>query len=256
MPQTENDSAQIDDVAKECLALGIADELAPDADVMLGMRELEVRLRRSYIESTLALVAAVEARDTFTRRHSLRVERFCRCIARELGLSREQTEQIATAARLHDIGKIGVPDAILNKPGPLTDDEFKLIKQHPRTGVDILSHTTHLRSELPLILHHHERIDGGGYPRGLDGDDIPFGARVLTVADALDTMLTRRSYKQRMSLRRAKMELVYCRSRQFDADVVDATLSWLDNPRDFTATNLRDRRTRSQDAQAPRSDCE
>jgi len=206
-----------------------------------SLRKLEVQLRRSYLESTLALVAAVEVRDTFTRRHSQRVERFSRCIARQLELADDETESIFTAARLHDIGKIGVPDAILNKPGPLSDAEFEVVKQHPTIGTDILCHTTYLRTELPLIRHHHERIDGRGYPDGLAGDDIPLGARVLAVADALDVMLTRRSYKRKMSLRRAKMELVYCRDRQFDGDVVDATLGWVANKRDFTATCLRDR---------------
>lgn len=186
-------------------------------------------LRRSYLESTRALVAAVEAKDSFTERHSARVSTYARQIGARMGLDDECLGSLETAAMLHDIGKIGVPDAILNKPGALTEEEFALVRKHPSIAVEILGHTTYLAAELPVILHHHERYDGMGYPAGLSGDRIPLGARIINVADSLDTMLTRRSYKGSVSLREARMELVRCRGKQFDPGVVDAALAWLDD---------------------------
>lgn len=220
-------------------ALPAADQEDQAHEMLRCLSLLESQLRRSYLESTRALVAAVEARDAFTHRHSARVSEFCRCIADRMRLSPAHTECVATAARLHDIGKIGVPDAILNKPAALNADEFAIVKRHPAIGVEILGHTTYLRRELPLILHHHERVDGSGYPHGLRGDEIPVGARILAVADALETMLTRRSYKPPMSLDQARCELSRCRCRQFDSRVVDATNTWLDDDSDEHAVRLR-----------------
>ncbi|HRX83493.1 MAG TPA: HD-GYP domain-containing protein [Phycisphaerae bacterium] len=210
-----------------------------EREMLRCLTRLEVQLRRSYLESTRALVATVEARDVYTHQHSARVARLCRCIAQRLRLSAGQIECIVTAAMLHDIGKIGVPDAILNKPGPLTEDEFDFVKRHPAIGVEILGHTTYLQNELPLILHHHERADGSGYPGGLRGDEIPFGARILAVADALDTMVTRRSYKAPMAMKQVRRELVVGRGLQFDEAVADATLAWLDDPHDAQACAFR-----------------
>jgi len=211
-----------------------------DAAGILGcLDRLEAQLRRAYLESTRTLVAAVEARDAFTHEHSARVTQICRGIGRHMRVPTAEIERIATAAQLHDIGKIGVPDAILNNPGPLTDTEFAIVRRHPSIGVQILGHTTYLRNELPYILHHHERVDGGGYPYGLKGAQIPFGARLLAVADALDAMLSQRSYKAPLTLAQARMELVFSRGRQFDADVVDGTLSWLDDVDDALAVRMR-----------------
>jgi HD-GYP domain-containing protein (c-di-GMP phosphodiesterase class II) len=204
-----------------------------DAREMLRcLTRLEAQLRRSYLESTRALVATVEARDVFTHRHSARVAQISRCIAHRLRLAAAEIECIATAARLHDIGKIGVPDVILNKPGALAPDEFAIVRRHPTIAVEILGHTTYLRRELPLILHHHERIDGGGYPAGLRGDQVPLGARVIAAADALETMVAQRSYKPPMSIAHAREELDRCRGTQFDERVVDALHAWLDDSSD------------------------
>lgn len=125
------------------------------------------------------------------------------------------------------MGKIGVPDAILTKPGPLTDEEFLVVQRHPRTAMDILGHLPGLRPALPLILHHHERFDGQGYPDGLAGEHIPFGARILAVADSMDAMLSRRSYKDAYSVDRVIDELRAGAGRQFDPIVARAGVEHL-----------------------------
>ncbi|MGD2107845.1 MAG: HD-GYP domain-containing protein [Phycisphaerae bacterium] len=190
------------------------------------------------MESTQALVAAVDARDPYTRAHSVTVAAYADAIARHMNIPARTITTIRAAGLLHDIGKIGVPDAILTKPGPLDDAEFALMKRHPQTAVDILGHVSFLREERPLILHHHERFDGNGYPAGLSKERIPLGARVLAVADALETMLSARSYKAPFAVGRVRDELVSGAGSQFDPNVVDATLRWLDEtPTDLTASD-------------------
>ena len=154
-----------------------------------------LRLLGMDAESTRAMVAAIDARDPYTRAHSVSVAAYAEAIGRRMGLSGLVLESLRKAALLHDIGKIGVPDAILTKPGPLTADEFNTVKRHPEIAIEILGHLSFLEKQLPLILHHHERYDGRGYPSGLIGDRIPIGARILAVADALDTMFSPRTYK-------------------------------------------------------------
>ncbi len=193
------------------------------------------RLRRQLIhtqvDTILTLVAAVEAKDPNTERHSIQVSRCAECFARELNLSARETEVVRIAGLLHDVGKIAVPDAVLGKPGPLTPEEFALIKEHPANGAAILRSATCLRRELPLVLHHHEWFDGRGYPSGLAGDAIPFGARILHVADAIDAMLYPRSYKKSRSLDWVALEIQRCRGTQFDPVVADVALRWLaDHP--------------------------
>ncbi len=183
--------------------------------------------KRGYIESTLALVAAVEAKEPHTREHARVVSGYCEEIGRRMELPAVQIESLRTAALLHDIGKIGVPDAILRKPGPLTADEFAVIKRHPEMAIEILGHTSYLGTELPYILHHHERFDGRGYPDGLRGDEIPLGARILNVGDSLDAMLSTRCYKRGMSLERVAAELDRCAGAQFDPEVARVAREWL-----------------------------
>ncbi len=130
---------------------------------------------------------------------------------------------------LHDIGKIGVPDAILTKPGRLTDEEFDVIRKHPETALDILGHVSFLTDERPLILHHHEHYDGNGYPHGLGGDRIPIGARVLALADAIDAMFSSRSYKPAYDTARVRSELQHCAGRHFDPDVAEVALGCIDD---------------------------
>ncbi len=189
------------------------------------------------MDSTKALVAAAEAKEKYARRHSINVSNFAQGIGRQLGLPEALVEQIKTAAILHDVGKIGIPDSILTKPGRLTAEEFEIIKQHPQIAMDILGHVSFLEAELPMILHHHERYDGTGYPKGLAGEDIPLGARVIAVADAVEVMFARRSYKDPYEVGRVRAELRQQSGRQFDPTIAAATIEWMDEPR--TARILR-----------------
>ena len=205
---------------------------APRRKGMAGM--LRHHLRSAYVESTRALVAAVEAKDPHTQAHSLAVATYAEAIGMRMRLPMRMIETVRAAALLHDVGKIGVPDAILTKPGPLTDQEFDIVKRHPETALEILGHVSFLSEERPLILHHHERYDGRGYPAGLAGDRIPIGARILAVADALDTMFAPRTYKRPYDVDRVRTELAAGAGHQFDPAVADVTLRWLaETPCDF-----------------------
>ncbi len=193
------------------------------------------QLRRGYLESTHALIAAVEAKEPMTRAHAQVVSRYCEEIARRMELPAAQIRAVKTAGLLHDIGKIGVPDAILQKPGALTPSEFEIIKHHPATAVNILQHASFLQAEIPMILHHHERFDGGGYPAGLAGDAIPLGARIVCVGDALDAMHSARSYKAGFGLDYIRAELKRCAGSHFDPEVAEVTADWIDShPEAFT----------------------
>lgn len=209
-------------------------ELAADLTterVNQALKRVHEQLHCTHVESTRALVAAVEAKDPYTRAHSLTVAHYAEQIARRLRVSPALLKPLRVAALLHDIGKIGVPDAVLTKPGALTDEEYELIKRHPETAVQILEHVSYLADELPLILHHHERYDGRGYPGGLSGDHIPLGARILAMADSVDAMASPRSYKPAYDVQRVKAEVARGRGTQFDPAVADATLQWLEeNP--------------------------
>ena len=168
---------------------------------------------------------AIDARDAYTRGHSERVGRFAKRIGMELQLGTEDTEQLYLTGLLHDIGKIGIPDRVLLKSGSLTDEEFELIKQHPEIGHRILEPISELAYALPGVLHHHERIDGRGYPHGLSGAEIPLSARILAVADAFDAMTSTRTYRAAMTLQRATSILSDGRGVQWDTDIVEAFLT-------------------------------
>ncbi len=193
-------------------------------EVSHWMARMREQVRSTQLESTQALVAAIDARDPYTRLHSLTVSLYADWIGRRMDLPIPMLDTLRAASLLHDVGKIGVPDAILTKPGPLTEDEFAVVRRHPQIALDILAGVSFLNGERPLILHHHERYDGGGYPTGLAGDAIPIGARILAVADALDTMFTPRTYKKAYDAARVRHELVSARGRQFDPVVTDIAL--------------------------------
>ena len=197
-------------------------------DVSRWMERVREQLRCTCVESMRALVAAVEAKDPCTRAHSLTVAAYAETIGKRMKLAPPLLRNIHRAALLHDVGKIGVPDAILTKPGRLTPREFDVVRRHPETALDIVGHASFLADERPLILHHHERYDGEGYPAGLAGDRIPLGARVLAMADALDAMFSPRSYKPAYDLDRVRPELVAGAGRQFDPSITAITLKWLD----------------------------
>lgn len=146
------------------------------------------------------LISVEEAKDAYTAHHSDRVKAYSELIARFLGLSESSISLITHAAHLHDIGKIGIRDNVLGKPGKLTDEEFEIIKQHPVIGAKILMQSNYTHELVQIVLHHHERYDGRGYPEGLKGEDIPIGARVIAIADSIDAMTSKRVYRDAMSL--------------------------------------------------------
>lgn len=175
----------------------------------------------NYKQAIHSLVIMVEARDAYTGGHSQRVAEYSRDIAKAMALSDEECEMIYEAGILHDIGKIVTPDAILLKPSKLTDDEYSLIQEHVTTGYKILSEIP-MYSELAQIIYaHHERLDGGGYPRGLKGDEIPLAARIMAVADSFDAMTTRRVYKAMKSIEEAIEELKKYSNVWYDAEVIE-----------------------------------
>jgi putative nucleotidyltransferase with HDIG domain len=169
-----------------------------------------------------ALSATVDARDTYTAGHSRRVAASARVIAEELGLSGDELDVVDQAALLHDIGKIGVPDAVLLKEGPLTAAEWVVMRSHPEEGARIIERLGYLDAVVPGIRHHHERMDGRGYPDGLLGDEIPLAARIIHVADALDAMTTKRLYREERSFDEALEEIRRGRGTDFCALCVDA----------------------------------
>jgi len=181
--------------------------------------ELESRPRALSI--IYALAATVDAKDHYTYGHSRKVSDYSVAIAEALGLPQDRIATIRAASLLHDIGKVGIPDSILSKQGPLTDEEWEPVKVHPKLGVEILRHIIDLVNCLPAILHHHERYDGKGYPSGLKGNNIPLEGRILAVADAYDAMTSPRPYREQLSSQQAINELKRCAGTQFDPELVD-----------------------------------
>jgi putative nucleotidyltransferase with HDIG domain len=183
-------------------------------------------LRQASLESVRALVRAVEAKDPYTRRHSEQVAHYTAAFAKLLALPEAMAESIRTAALLHDVGKIGVPDNILTKPGPLTEEEFGCIRRHPALGADILAHITLFSTEAQFVRHHHERWDGLGYPDGLAAEESPLGARIIQLADCIDAMLMERTYKAGFPPQKMIGELIRCTGTQFDPQLAALAVQW------------------------------
>lgn len=179
-------------------------------------------MRDQFFGSVSALSQAIDAKDGFTRGHADRVSRIAGAIAREMGTPEADIERIELAALLHDIGKIAVPDRILMKPARLEPDERKAMQHHPLFGAAILEPSTALRPLVPMVLHHHENYDGTGYPEGLKGDEIPFGSRVIIVADAYEAMTSDRIYRKAPGHDAAMEQLHRHKGAQFDPKVVRA----------------------------------
>ncbi len=186
--------------------------------------ELYQQQRRMFFGTIRSMSGALDAKDRYTRGHSDRVAYLSQAIARELGLSDREVEEVHISGILHDVGKIGVPEAVLCKPGRLTDEEFDAIKRHPQIGFDILSDIPSLEPILPGVLHHHERYDGGGYPSGLSGEDIPLMARIIGVADTFDAMSSNRSYRSKLPREVVLEEIRKCAGTQFDPGAAAAFL--------------------------------
>lgn len=182
-------------------------------------------LQATYDATLRAISAALDLRDTETEGHAVRVAAYAARIARQMGLQGEVLADVVRGALLHDVGKIGVPDHILRKPGPLTPEEWVEMRKHPEIGYRMLKDIPFLRSALPVVLYHHERYDGTGYPCGLKGEEIPLAARIFAVADALDAMTSDRPYRKARSFAEARVEIRRMSGSQFDPQVVRAFLS-------------------------------
>jgi len=174
-----------------------------------------------------AMADAIDLRDPYTGGHSRRVTALCEAILREMQLSGPDVDLVITAARIHDIGKIGIPDGILNKAGPLSAEERAIMETHSALGANMLIRYRDFARGVAIVRHHHERWDGNGYPDGKAGLDIPFGARVLAVADSFDAMTSDRPYRAGMSVARASQILLNERGKQWDVAIVDAFLRTL-----------------------------
>ncbi len=178
----------------------------------------------AYLRAVSALAGTIDAKDSYTAEHSQQLETMAVAVAAEMGLNRQEIEDLKFGAQLHDIGKIGVPDSILKKPGPLTPAEWKVMRKHPEIGEKILSPLPKLRGAAKIVRHHHERYDGKGYPDGLKGEQIPIGARILAVVDAYNAITTRRVYSTPRSHTIAIEELKRNAGTQFDPEVVKVFL--------------------------------
>ncbi len=192
------------------------------------MIEKSDAVKEAHFDSIKALAEALETKDVYTRGHSDRTVRHCVRIARAIGLSEREQEWIRYAAILHDIGKIGIPESILNKAAPLNDAEFQIMKKHPLMGAEIVRHIKYLDPCVPMILHDHEWFNGSGYPNGLSGEAIPLGSRIIALVDAYDAMTTDRVYRKALPGDKAIAELRGGAGTQFDPSLTEVFIKLLE----------------------------
>ena len=213
--------------------INITLERAKEREVQLLKADQE-HTQKLFSETAIALVSAIDAKDAYTHGHSSRVADYSKMIAAECGKDENECDDIYYAALLHDVGKIGIPDYIINKQGKLTPEEYDMIKSHPVVGHQILSQI----SDFPYLAigarHHHERFDGAGYPDGLKGQDIPELARIISVADAYDAMTSNRSYRRQLPQEAVRDEFVRCSGSQFDPHFAQIMVQLIDNDPDYT----------------------
>jgi putative nucleotidyltransferase with HDIG domain len=195
-------------------------------------------LEKSALEAVESLNATVDAKDPYTAGHSQRVQRIAVAIGEELGLGAESLDVLRFAGLFHDIGKIGVPDAILTKPARLTELEFEIVKRHPEDGARIVGRLQRMQATVPAILHHHERWDGTGYPQRLAGEEIPLEAAIVGLADAVDAMTTDRPYSSARTLAEATDEVIVNSGTQFAPSVVDAFVALVERTPELFGTEL------------------
>ncbi len=187
------------------------------------------KLENAYLESIQTLRYTVEAKDTYTRGHSDRVAEYSVLLGKYLGLDESQLKTLKIGGLFHDVGKIGVPDSILQKESKLTDEEYSEIKNHPSIGAHILSSATIFKDIIPIVKHHHERYDGHGYPGQLQGENIPYFARITAIADTFDAMTSKRSYRDSLPIEKVISEFNRCKGTQFDEKLADIFLNILEN---------------------------
>jgi HD-GYP domain-containing protein (c-di-GMP phosphodiesterase class II) len=194
--------------------------IAKQIAIVIRNARLFSEVRSLFLNLVKSLISIVEAKHKYTKGHSERVHAISCYLGKKLGLKRHAREVLHWASLFHDVGKISVPDAILNKPGTLTEEEFAVIKRHPVVGSEVLSHIEQLHEALPAIRHHHERMDGSGYPDGLKGDEVPLAARIIAVADVYDALTSTRSYRPAMPVSKALELMREEEGRHFDPRVL------------------------------------
>ncbi|MHB8841046.1 MAG: HD domain-containing phosphohydrolase [Candidatus Aquicultor sp.] len=202
--------------------------IASQAATEMHNTDLFNQLEDIYIDTVKAFVQAIEAKDSYTKGHSENVADYAVAIAQEMGMEKEQLKTLKTASLLHDIGKIGIKEEILNKPARLNNEEYEHIKQHPHIAFQILEHVPTLKEIADIILYHHEKYDGTGYLMGLQGEDIPLEARILAVVDTFDAMTSSRPYREAASIETARTELLKNAGTQFDPKIVEVFVDLLD----------------------------
>ncbi|NQT46030.1 MAG: HD domain-containing protein [Candidatus Omnitrophica bacterium] len=200
--------------------IGLLGRIATQAAIFLDDAQLNEEVHTSYVQAIRVLISILEMKDPYTRGHSEMVGQYAARIAKEMALPVHKVQTLQTCGRLHDMGKIGIPISILNKPGPLNREEWAKIKTHPVTAAKILSNLKFLEETIPAIRCHHEHYNGRGYPKGLKGEQIPLTARILSCADAFEAMTSDRSYRKAKPLPRVVKELQEKKGKQFDPKVV------------------------------------
>jgi HD-GYP domain-containing protein (c-di-GMP phosphodiesterase class II) len=208
--------------------LRLLQRIADHLGTALQTAALHEQLEETHLGTAAALAAALEAKDRYTADHARSIADLAVAVGRRLGVDEDQLRDLRYGAVFHDIGKIAIPDAVLNKRGPLTETEFALVRQHPVVGEQILAPVPFLASVRQIVRHDHERWDGAGYPDGLHGEDIPLGARIVLVVDAYHAMRSDRPYRRAMTSQAARDELVRHAGTQFDPQVVDALCAVLE----------------------------
>jgi len=204
------------------LALDRLDGLATQVTLALRCADARQGDEDFLLATVRALVSTIEAKDGYTSGHSTRVHLLSMLLGKDLGLDENELDCLKWASLLHDVGKIGMPESILNKPGALTDEEFRIVKQHSQRGYQVLNHIPQLQDASQAVLLHHERYAGGGYPLGIEGEGIPRPARIIAVADTFDALTSRRPYRHARSQDEALAEIRRVRGTQLDPDVVSA----------------------------------
>ncbi len=206
----------------------LAHSIGDQAASALRRAELFVELEHSYLQSVLSLAKAVDVRDTYTADHAQRLAEMALTLGKKVGLAAPMMEDLRYGALLHDIGKIGVPDSVLLKPGPLSEAEWQQMRRHPEIGEQIIRPIPRLAGAAQIVRHHHERVDGKGYPDGLAGEQIPLGARVLSIVDAYSAMRDQRVYKLPLSVQQTRCELMAGAGTQFDASILQVFVEMID----------------------------
>ena len=194
-----------------------------------GNEEMMNSLSQCFQNSGYQFITTEEFNTSYTSAHSSRVSAFSVLIGEKLGLSDEEINSLRLGGLFHDVGKFGIPTSIINKDSKLTDDEYSKMKTHTLIGTEILSSSAMFKNILPIVEHHHEKYDGNGYPSNLKGNDIPYLARIIAIADSFDAMTSKRTYNTPMSIEDVKAELKRCSGTQFDPSLVDVFLDILDN---------------------------